>query len=521
MNNKVVIVGGGINGLVAANYLQRNGFQVTLLEKQAQVGGACQAEHLVHDGQTLEYPSGATVLGFMQDFVYDQTGLAKRLQTHTPAHPTVVHFTSLTKPCFLFDEPAALVREVRNKWGETGRLQAYFDDLQRVRKFLIDGYQKATVPTLASARAELGDELTDLWIAGCARDLVDAYFTSEYMKVFTCLDVSESGPVSLASPYSAFTIPLMASGTIFDGSWGFVRGGLPTLLAELSRINQELGVTVLTGASVEAIDEREHTVSYRLAGESHESGWDQLLFASDPVSAAKLIGDHKLQEKVSTQELLGTSGKLVMFFARPIVWKHRTSWADHDSAFKFVIAAESMAALEQTTAQVVPHGAVSVPDYVPGYYELYCDGAADRAMGAAFSYDRLTVYFKHLAFAKTGEQLESVRQQVTTLISGYIENRQDLLTTKLLTPFDLKEKFSLPQGNIDHIELCQGQTFADRTYSRAATADHFYRFGNSEDVFYCAAGSYPCGSIAGTPGYMCASQLLRARRTNRVELVHQ
>jgi len=25
------------------------------------------------------------------------------------------------------------------------------------------------------------------------------------------------------------------------------------------------------------------------------------------------------------------------------------------------------------------------------------------------------------------------------------------------------------------------------------------------------AGAYPCGSIAGTPGYMCARQLMRAR----------
>ena len=39
--NKVIIVGAGINGLVAANYLVKNGFDVSLIEKKHQTGGAC------------------------------------------------------------------------------------------------------------------------------------------------------------------------------------------------------------------------------------------------------------------------------------------------------------------------------------------------------------------------------------------------------------------------------------------------------------------------------------------------
>lgn len=38
---KVVIVGGGINGLVAANYLSKDGFSVSIIEKNPIVGGAC------------------------------------------------------------------------------------------------------------------------------------------------------------------------------------------------------------------------------------------------------------------------------------------------------------------------------------------------------------------------------------------------------------------------------------------------------------------------------------------------
>ena len=41
-----------------------------------------------------------------------------------------------------------------------------------------------------------------------------------------------------------------------------------------------------------------------------------------------------------------------------------------------------------------------------------------------------------------------------------------------------------------------------------------YRFGRWPNLAYCGAGAYPCGSIAGTPGYMCAQQLIREMALN-------
>ena len=37
----IAVIGAGINGLVAANYLQRAGLLVTLLERSDRDGGAC------------------------------------------------------------------------------------------------------------------------------------------------------------------------------------------------------------------------------------------------------------------------------------------------------------------------------------------------------------------------------------------------------------------------------------------------------------------------------------------------
>ena len=77
----ILVVGAGINGLVAANYLRRAGCEVTMVERAETVGGACVPETADVKGVSQQYALGASALGLMQDFVFEQTGLSSRLQT--------------------------------------------------------------------------------------------------------------------------------------------------------------------------------------------------------------------------------------------------------------------------------------------------------------------------------------------------------------------------------------------------------------------------------------------------------
>ena len=79
MAERIVVIGAGINGLVAANYLCRAGFAVTMIERSERVGGACVSEVATVNGQSQRYALGASVLGLMQDFVFRETGLAARV----------------------------------------------------------------------------------------------------------------------------------------------------------------------------------------------------------------------------------------------------------------------------------------------------------------------------------------------------------------------------------------------------------------------------------------------------------
>jgi phytoene dehydrogenase-like protein len=112
------------------------------------------------------------------------------------------------------------------------------------------------------------------------------------------------------------------------------------------------------------------------------------------------------------------------------------------------------------------------------------------------------------ALGQTGEQLDSVATEVKEIILSYIENPEDCAWSRLLTPRDLQQTFGFPGGNIDHTMLVEGQSYFDRQYADDAHR-RFYQFGDYENISVCGSSTYPCGSIAGTPGYMCVSELLR------------
>ena len=70
--NKVIIVGAGINGLVAANYLKKENYDVTLLEFKEHTGGACIKDSKVINDKKIDFAYGATVLGMMPKFIFEK-----------------------------------------------------------------------------------------------------------------------------------------------------------------------------------------------------------------------------------------------------------------------------------------------------------------------------------------------------------------------------------------------------------------------------------------------------------------
>ncbi|MDA1189677.1 MAG: NAD(P)-binding protein, partial [Chloroflexi bacterium] len=71
---QAIIIGGGHNGLVAANYLAQAGVQVLVLERRDMVGGACITEELFPG---YRVSSCSYISHLLQDKVVDDLELRK------------------------------------------------------------------------------------------------------------------------------------------------------------------------------------------------------------------------------------------------------------------------------------------------------------------------------------------------------------------------------------------------------------------------------------------------------------
>lgn len=496
--SKVIVIGAGINGLVAAHSLNRAGYSVTLLERKDRIGGACALDWFEHEGRRIPYPSGASVLGMMQDFLFRETGLERKLEVYRPRHGSLVYFPGDATAPRLDDSD-----DLRDRWKETGDGDAYRRDKARVCRFLSDGFRAGRPPRWHEAIEALGEPMVDRWIRGDARSLLDHYFTSDRMKIFRAMAVTESGPVPLSERGSAFSLPLMSSGTVLEGDWGFVKGGLWQLPVALGECLSERGVEILTSARVDAIDADARRVTYSRGDAKEHARAEAIFLATDPLTAARLTGDPDLFSSARAKRYLGSSGKLVLFFREPVVWRHGDGEEDFDAAFRFFYAVDLLSDFERSN-EAVRGGRV---DFSPSCYQVYCEGAAMRKMGWDEGYDYLSVFFKDMGLTRRGSELSGVKRTVETAILDRIANPEAFVGAVLRTPRDLKEEFFFPEGNIDHLELCGGQTFLARTFSSDPSAS-FYRLVHLERIYYCGAGSYPCGSVAGTAGHLAAREFL-------------
>jgi phytoene dehydrogenase-like protein len=494
---RVIIVGSGINGLVTANYLVKAGYNVSIIEKKEFTGGACIKDSLTIEGKNIDFSYGATVLGMMPEFIFNETGLVNEVEGFYPKTPKLVYFKDEEDSTKIFQDSIELEKELKNKWGETGRIDDFRNDENKVIKFIQKLYKEAITPTVEIAYKELGAKIADLWVFGTAKNLLDHYFTSEKSKLYMGMTVIESGPASIYDPGTAFTIPLMDSGSVFDGYWGFVKTGIWKITETLSDINLDLGVKINLNSSITEVDTKSKIISYIKDDKDIKLNYDFLIFATDPITPSKLIKGFK--QDIELDEI-GTSGKVTAFFRNPVKWKDSNEYSD---SFRFIFSNNNLNHLEEASQNALKNSG----DYFAGFIQIYPDGSAQRTMNNKENYDKLILFTKNLSYDKKADDLDKVKNEIIKTVLPYIENADDLVYSKFLTPKDLNETFFFPKGNIDHITLTGKQNFNKRTFSK--NPNNFYSYYDLKDVYYCGAGSFPCGSVAGTAGYMCSKQLIR------------
>ena len=251
---RVVIVGGGHNGLVAAGYLGRAGLDVQVLERRDIVGGAAVTEEWFpgYKISTCSY-----ICHILQQKVIDELEL-RRYGFHVyPLDPSRVHPFPDGKSLTLWHDDAKTAEELRklspkdaDSWHEWAELW------HRAVRILSD-YYLGPPPSLTELaerfREEDEEELLETLMTVPLRDLIERYFVSDEVRAAVSTGAMDMGDIS--APGSSYIAALYRYAAFREDTenYGIVRGGMGSITQSLARSAEASGVSIRTEAEVSRI----------------------------------------------------------------------------------------------------------------------------------------------------------------------------------------------------------------------------------------------------------------------------
>jgi phytoene desaturase len=245
-----LVIGAGIGGITTAALLARQGYQVTVVEKNGGPGGRC--DHLVRDGH--HFDTGPTLFLMPEIFAQAFADLGERLEDHLDLlriDPTYhLHFGDGSALTLTSNLNAMQAQLEAMEPGSFEGLMRYLDEGRRHYELVFTHIAGRNF-TRAQDYFTPRNLLLILRLKALARHYanVSRYFVDERLRIgFAFQDLY----VGL-SPYKApATYSLLQYGELAGGVW-FPRGGMYRLVEALTKIAESNGVQFRYNAPAERI----------------------------------------------------------------------------------------------------------------------------------------------------------------------------------------------------------------------------------------------------------------------------
>jgi phytoene dehydrogenase-like protein len=509
-NYDVTIVGGGHNGLVSAAYLAKQGMKVAVFEKRPIVGGAAITEE-VWPGYKISRLSYAYSL-FDPQIVKDLMLEANGLKVVSTDPDLFVPFPD-GKYAFIWADEKKTAEGFR-KFSER--------DARNYLKYLEfwKGVSELLGPLMLSPPPKLEDftglfetsealEALKVLMFSSVSELLDEYFESDYVKAAICPRGLIGTMVGPKSPGSAYVLGhhVIGGSTGETGLWGYLKGGMGSLSEAIARSARSFGAQIVTGSGVSKITVNDGTASGVELEDGTKVRSKYVLSNADPKQTFfRLVGREKIDpsfakslEKIKDEgcvvKVNAALEELPDFRALP----GKTLGPQHRGIASVGPSVEYC----EKAFDDAKYGKPSEHPFLRTVFHSAND--PDLAPAGKQTMSIFAQYFPYnLAKGSWDERKEEVGDNIIETLNEYAPNlKKSIIHREVITPLDMERQFSLPKGNIFHMEITPDQMFFFRPVAGWAS----YKTP-IKNLYLCGSGTHPGGGVTGAPGYNAAQMLI-------------
>jgi phytoene dehydrogenase-like protein len=501
-NPDAIIIGAGLNGLVAANYLAKAGKAVLVLERRAIAGGQAVTESF-GDGFNADslHAGGRLRPDIVRDLDLDRHGLSR--STNEPLISLLPNGQQLRLTADSDDRTAlASIAEVSKRDAE--RWPAFVAFMREAAAFL-DAAYRTPMPRLPNVTMAEGVPLAKLALhlrrlgprdmfrviralPMSALELAEEWFESDAVRAAVgavAVHGSTLGPMSAGTGYTLMHNWLNRGGP----GHARVEGGVGRIASALVAALQSRGGQLRTSAAVKSI-----LVDDICARGVRLEGGEEILA---PITVSAADPRHTLLDLAGAPEL-----------PPEFVW-HTQSIKMRGSVAKVHLLTDGSHGLPTGTLVIAPD---------VRYLERAYD-AAKYGQVSARPYLEITatgpVVSTHFQFApyalresnwgREGVALD--RTAIDTAAAMLPRLKPSIREIKTLTPLDLEKTYGLTEGDLNHGQLILDQMLFMRPIP--GWSNHRTPIDN---LYLCGSGVHGGGGISGASGRNAAREIARKYR---------
>ncbi len=516
----VIIIGSGVNSLVAAGLLAKEGKDVLVLESRNKIGGLASTQEFFPEFK-------CNVINDVVKWIDPRVMKKLDLKEYglELIQPDIVRIALGENKNHIFfhqnpkESSTAIAKHSENDARVWDNFVQY---IQNLAQFLEELYT-LTPPSLPNTglKDALGMHslLRPLWNNGTRGlvnlirvapmmmpELVDEWFENTLLRAAVStagIHHLSFGPFAAGTGYNLLHQHLYSNGVFHQAQ--FVKGGTGCLVSALQSSAESVGVEIRKSSKVKEIRVNNGICNGIILENDKVIEADQVISGLDPNNTFhRLIGPANLNPNFNTQlnniRYRGSIAR-IHFALNSLPKIPGISEEQMDTLFAIAPSIEYL----EKAADSVKYGQIPEKPYI----EFTIPSLVNKSFAPegkhvlSVTVQNAPYHLRNQSWDKNTK--DQLRQNVIIVMEKYIPELSSIIeAASLFTPVDIEKEFDLTEGNLNHGEMTLDQFMFMRP--TMSTAQYKTPIKN---LYLCGPGTHPGGGLHGANGFNAAREILK------------